>query len=176
MSPIFALRFIYMPNKSDFSLVFRVKQEVLTCRKLLRHEIEQCLSEAASNGLRECPFTITNVGKKVVTGWCIEDRSTGLYYSISSFMSMYIYAVRVIACFFAEQTYMREDVGEFEEYVAVGEMDSRIRDKMLHMFSLGYRSPVYIAWACCTGMDISKLHEVLSCAKTFTTYFGEQPA
>lgn len=176
MSPIFALRFIYMPNKSDFSLVFRIKQEVLTCRKLSRLDIENCLAEAAEYGLRPCPFSPQDVGKKVVTGWCVEDRSTGLHYSVSSFMSTYIYAVRVMACFFAEQTYMREDIAEFEEYVSVGEMDSRIRDKMLHMFALGYRSPVYIAWACCTGMDLSKLHDVLHNAKTFTTYFEAKSA
>lgn len=178
MSLMFALRFMYIQDKSDFSLVFRFKETVHTCRRLEQEEIEKCLRDAAEVGLKsKCPFRPRTVGRRLkYTGWCVYDKTTGMYYTYSTFVNMFLYSCRVMACFFAERTYVKEDIGEFEEYVCVGEMDYRILDKMLHMFSLGYRSPVYVAWFCSTGMDIVKLHDVLSESKSFTTYFGEQSA
>lgn len=178
MSILFALRFIYIQEKSDFSLVYRIRETVRTCRRLERHELEQCLRDAASVGLKDkCPFTPTTIGIRTkYTGWCVLDKTTGLYYTYSSFVKMYLYAVRYMSCFFAERTYYREDIADYEDFVCSGEMDGRVRDKMLHMFSLGFRSPIYVAWSCCTGMDIVELHNVLLKAKTFTVYFGENPA
>lgn len=178
MSILFALRFIYIQEKSDFSLVYRIRETVHTCRLLEKHELELCLREASEVGLKEkCPFTPKTVGiRHKFTGWCVLDKTTGMYYTYSSFVNMYLYAVRYLSCFFAERTYYKEDVLEFEEFVCSGEMNGHVHEKMLYMFSLGFRSPVYIAWSCCTGMDIVGLHDVLLKTKTFTVYFGEEPA